>query len=101
MPPSRRIAAFHGMTTWARTGKRGRPRPPHCAPHPELVYGQVGTQQKQGTLLTRSPRVVRGAERLPPLGLTVRTGRGRTGHPALAAGPGAVGAQHAARLHRP
>jgi hypothetical protein len=31
------IAAFHVVTTFARTGKRGRPRKPRCEPHPDLV----------------------------------------------------------------
>jgi len=31
------IAAFHVVTTFARTGKRGRPRKPLCEPHPDLV----------------------------------------------------------------
>jgi hypothetical protein len=31
------IAAFHVVTTFARTGKRGRPRTPRCEPHPDLV----------------------------------------------------------------
>jgi transposase-like protein len=31
------IAAFHVVTTFARTGKRGRPRKPVCTPHPELI----------------------------------------------------------------
>jgi hypothetical protein len=57
-------AACHVVTTFARTGKRGRPRQPVCAPHPELLYGQLVKQQKQGKLLTLSPRVVLGAERL-------------------------------------
>jgi hypothetical protein len=35
------IAAFHVVTTFARTGKRGRPRQPRCAPPPDLVYGQL------------------------------------------------------------
>jgi hypothetical protein len=67
------IAAFHVMTTFARTGKRGRPRKPRCAPHPDLVYGPLVQQKKQGKLLTLSPRVVLGAARLTPLGLTIRT----------------------------
>ena len=67
------IAAFHVVTTCARTGKRGRPRTPRCAPHPALVYGPWVTQQKQGTLLTLSTRVVRGAERLTPLGFLSST----------------------------
>jgi IS1 family transposase/transposase-like protein len=67
------IAAFHVVTTLARTGKRGRPRKPVCEPHPELVYGQLVKQKKQGTLLTLSTRVVLGAERLAHLGFTIST----------------------------
>jgi IS1 family transposase len=67
------IAAFHVVTTFARTGKRGRPRKPLCAPHPDLVYGQLVKQKKQGTLLTLSTRVVLGAERLTHLGFTIST----------------------------
>ena len=67
------IAAFHVVTTCARTGKRGRPRQPVCAPHPELISGQLVKQQTQGTLLTLSTRVVLGAERLTQLGLTIST----------------------------
>jgi len=72
-----RIAACHVVTTCARTGKRGRPRTPRCAPHPDLVDGPLVTQQQQGKLLTRSTRVVLGAERL--------THRGRTSSTALVA----------------
>jgi IS1 family transposase len=67
------IAAFHVVTTFARTGKRGRPRKPLCAPHPDLVYGQLVKQKKQGTLLTLSTRVVLGAARLTHLGCTIST----------------------------
>ncbi len=41
------IAAFHVVTTFARTGKRGRPRKPRCEPHPDLVYGQLVKQKKR------------------------------------------------------
>ena len=68
-----RIAACHVVTTFARTGKRGRPRKPLCAPHPDLVYGQLVKQQQHGTLLTLSTRVVLGAERLPHVGCTIST----------------------------
>jgi hypothetical protein len=83
-----RIAAFHVVTTCARTGVRGRllweswgPRPgggpppptPRCAPHPDLGYGPLVTQKTQGKLRTRSTRVVLGAARLTPLGLTIST----------------------------
>jgi IS1 family transposase len=67
------IAAFHVVTTFARTGKRGRPRKPRCDPHPDLVYGQLVKQKKHGKLLTLSTRVVLGAERLTHLGLTIST----------------------------
>src|SRR6266568_6523725 len=67
------IAAFHIVTTCAHTGKRGRPRKPRCEPHPDLVYGPLVTQKKQGKLLTLSTRVVLGAERLTQLGCTIST----------------------------
>ena len=67
------IAAFHVVTTFARTGKRGRPRKPVCEPHPALVYGQLVKQKTQGKLLTLSTRVVLGAERLRHLGCTIST----------------------------
>jgi IS1 family transposase len=67
------LAAFHVVTTVARTGKRGRPRKPLCEPPPALVYGQLVKQKKHGRLLTLSPRVVLGAERLAQQGLTVST----------------------------
>jgi IS1 family transposase len=67
------IAAFHVVTTCARTGKRGRPRKPVCEPHPELVYGQLVKQKKPGKVLTLSTRVVLGAERLAQLGFTIST----------------------------
>jgi IS1 family transposase/transposase-like protein len=67
------IAAFHIVTTLAHTGKRGRPRTPRCEPHPDLVYGPLVKQKKQGKLLTLSTRVVLGAERLTHLGFTIST----------------------------
>jgi IS1 family transposase len=67
------IAAFHVVTTFARTGKRGRPRKPLCAPHPDLIYGQLVKQTKQGKLRTLSTRIVLGGERLRQLGLTMST----------------------------
>jgi IS1 family transposase/transposase-like protein len=67
------IAAFHVVTTFARTGKRGRPRKPVCEPHPDLVYAQLVKQKKQGKRRTLSTRVVLGAERLTQLRLTIST----------------------------
>ncbi len=67
------IAAFHVVTAFARTGKQGRPHKPRSEPHPALVYGPLVTQKPQGKLRTLSTRVVLGAERLTPLGLTLST----------------------------
>jgi transposase-like protein len=67
------IAAFHVVTTCARTGKRGRPRKPVCEPHPDLIYGQLVKQKHQGKLRTLRTRLVLGAERLTHLGLTIST----------------------------
>jgi IS1 family transposase/transposase-like protein len=67
------IAAFHVVTTFARTGKRGRPRKPVCEPHPDLIYGQLVKQKKHGKLLTLRTRIVLGAERLTQRGLTIST----------------------------
>jgi hypothetical protein len=61
------------VTTFARTGKRGRPRTSVCEPHLDLVYGQLVKQKKQGKLQTLSTRIVLGAERLTDLGLTIST----------------------------
>src|SRR5712664_3807788 len=69
------IAAFHVVMTFAPTGKRGRPRKPVCAPHPDLIYGQLVKQKQHGKLRTLSTRVVLGAERLTHLGLTMSTDR--------------------------
>ena len=70
-----RIAACHVGTPCASPGKRGRPRQPRGEPPPDLVSGPWGTQQPQGTRLTRSTRVVLGAAR--------RTHVGGTSSPAL------------------
>jgi hypothetical protein len=65
------IAACHGVMPFAPTGKRGRPRPPGCAPPPALRSGQLGKQKTHGTLLTLSPRGGLGAARLTHLGLAL------------------------------
>jgi IS1 family transposase/transposase-like protein len=67
------IAAFHIVTSFAPTGKRGRPRKPLYEPHPALVYGQLVKEKHQGKLRTLSTRVVLGAERLTRLGFTIST----------------------------
>src|SRR5258705_8322084 len=48
------LAAFHVVMTCAPTGKRGRPRQPVFAPHPDLISGQLGKQPQHGKLLTLS-----------------------------------------------
>jgi IS1 family transposase len=67
------IAAFYVVTTCARTGTRGHPRQPVCEPHPDLVHAPLVKQQKQGKQLTRSARIVLGAERLTQRRLTIST----------------------------
>jgi len=61
------------VTTFARTGQRGRPRQPVWEPHPALVDGPLVKPKKPGKWLPRSTRVVLGAERLTHLGLTLST----------------------------
>lgn len=68
-----RVAVSHPSTAWARTGRRGRPRNPVVAPHPDWVYAQGVTHQTHGRLHTLTQRVQCGATRLAPLGLTIRT----------------------------
>jgi hypothetical protein len=68
------LAAFHVVTTFARTGKRGRPRQPNGEPHPELIYGQLVKQKKHGTLLTLHTRIVLGAVGAPNVQLLQRPG---------------------------
>jgi IS1 family transposase len=67
------LACYHTLTTFARTGKRGRPKNPVMAPHPDLVYGQLIKQKEQGRLKTLRTRVLVGATRLQELGLTIST----------------------------
>lgn len=67
------IAAYHTWVIFPRTGKPGRPKEPRREPHPELVYGQLVKEKKQGRLVTLSTRVLAGAERLERLGLKVST----------------------------
>jgi hypothetical protein len=66
-------AACHVVTTWARPGQRGCPRPPRGAPHPALVYGPWVQHQNPGKLLPRRTRVVLGAKRRTQRGLTLST----------------------------
>jgi IS1 family transposase/transposase-like protein len=67
------IECYHTLKTFPRTGKRGAPRKPIKAPHPDLVYGQVVKKKRNGRLVEVVTRVVCGAERLSTLGLTIST----------------------------
>jgi hypothetical protein len=67
------IEAYHTLKTFARTGKRGRPKEPVKEPHPDLVEGQVIKKKRQGRLQEVGYRVCCGCERLEELGLSIRT----------------------------
>jgi IS1 family transposase len=71
------IAACHVVTTFARTGKQGRPRTAYlCAPSGSNLWA-VGQTEKAGQTAdaqqTLSTRIVLGGERLRQLGLTMST----------------------------
>jgi len=67
------LAVYHTLKTFPRPGKRGRPKPPVKEPPPDLVYGQVSQQTRQGRLHEVVYRVCCGAERLAELGLSIST----------------------------
>lgn len=67
------IEYYHQIKTFARTGKKGRPKNPVKEPHPELVYGQVVKERKGGRIVRITYRIKCGAERLAHLGLKVST----------------------------
>jgi hypothetical protein len=67
------IAVYHTITIFPRTGKPGRPKDPRIEPHPELVYGQLVKEKRQGRLVTLSTRILAGAEHLTVRGLSVST----------------------------
>ena len=95
------IAAFHVVMTFAPTGKRGRPRKPVCAPHPDLIYGQLVKQKKHGQAAdTQHPRRA-GRRTFGAPGPHDQHRLGRTGEPDLAPGFGAIGSQDIQLLQRP
>jgi hypothetical protein len=67
------IEVYHTLKTFEPTGKRGRPKQPLKAPHPELVYGQGVKKKRQGRLQELVYRVCCGGERLAQLGLSIST----------------------------
>jgi IS1 family transposase/transposase-like protein len=67
------LATYHQVHTFARTGKRGRPRQPILEPHPDLVYGQVIKQQGKGRLQAVKYRLVCGVTRFVAQRLAIST----------------------------
>lgn len=67
------IECYHKLITFPRTGTRGRPKDPIKEPDPDLVYGQVIKERKQGRIASITHRVKCGAERLMTLGLKIST----------------------------
>jgi IS1 family transposase/transposase-like protein len=67
------LATYHQVQTFARTGKRGRPRHPRLAPHPDLVYGQVIKQKVQGRLKALTYRLGCGVTRFVAQRLAIST----------------------------
>jgi hypothetical protein len=57
------LATYHQVQPFARTGKRGRPRHPRLAPHPDLVYGQGIKQKGPGRLKALTDRLGCGVTR--------------------------------------
>jgi IS1 family transposase len=67
------IEVYHQWKTFARTGKRGRPKNPVKEPHPDLAYAQLVKEKQQGRLKSLTKRVCLGAEHLATLGLNIST----------------------------
>jgi IS1 family transposase len=67
------LATYHQVQTFARTGKRGRPREPRLAPHPDLVYGQVLKQKVHGHLKAVKYWLVCGLTRFVTQRLAIST----------------------------
>lgn len=67
------IECYHKIKAFPRTGKKGRPKGPMKEPHPDLVYGQVVKERKQGRIVKISYRVKCGAERLVQMGIKIST----------------------------
>ena len=87
------IAAFHVVTTFARTGKRGRPRKPAVCPHPGSGLRAVGQTEETGQAAD-AQHARRAWRRTPDApGPHDQHGLGRTGQPDLASGLGTVGAE--------
>ena len=94
------IAAFHVVTTFVRTGTRGRPRKPSGATSGAGLRAVGQTEETGQAVDAQHPRLAWG--RTPdPTGPHDQHGLGRTGEPDLAAGLGAIGTQDVQLLQRP
>jgi IS1 family transposase len=67
------IQVYHQIKTFARTGKRGRPKNPVMEPHPQLVYAQIVKQAVQGRLKSLTQRIRCGETRLKALAFSIST----------------------------
>lgn len=67
------IQVYHQIKTFARTGKRGRPKNPVMEADPQLVYAQIIKKTVQGRLKSLTQRVLCGADRLKDLGFSIST----------------------------
>ena len=67
------MEVYHPLQTFPRTGKPGRPKQPIKEPHPDLLYGQVTKEKRQGRLHELVYRVRCGPKQLGELGLWIST----------------------------
>ncbi len=67
------IQVYHQIKTFARTGKRGRPKNPVMEPHPQLIYAQIIKMKVQGRLKSLTQRVRCGETRLKALAFSIST----------------------------
>ena len=67
------LACYHTLKTFARTGKRGRPKNAVQEPIPDLVYAQIVKHKKRGRLISLTENILCGSERLKALGLSIST----------------------------
>src|SRR5262249_47654823 len=54
------MAWLHVVVTFARTGRRGRPRKPQVQPHPFLLYAQWVKHRENGRVTAVEPKIVFG-----------------------------------------
>jgi hypothetical protein len=67
------VECYHQIKIFPKTGKKGRPKNSIKEPHPELVYGQMVKEKKNGKLVKITYRVKYDAERLAKFGINIGT----------------------------